>query len=55
MDKDLDWSDVEADAANDPSLDRIAWGRPETEACQAGTKGCCIDHDSPQADGCEAW
>jgi hypothetical protein len=36
-----------------PSTPRIAHGRSEDEACQAGTPGCAIDHvtDTP----CETW
>jgi hypothetical protein len=33
----------------------IAWDRPETEPCQAGTPGCSVDH-RPDADySCEGW
>lgn len=31
-----------------------AWWRKETEPCQAGTPGCCINH-SPKHDSCEPW
>lgn len=32
----------------------IAWDRNESDACQAGTVGCCIDHDGI-ATPCETW
>lgn len=54
--RDLDWSNVMDDAANDPTLDRIDWAREGTdEPCSAGTAGCCIDHSSKYANGCETW
>lgn len=33
----------------------IDWDRDESEPCQAGTPGCCIDHDSDKGGGCETW
>lgn len=33
----------------------IAWGREETDACEAGTPGCAIDHANDKGDGCETW
>jgi hypothetical protein len=33
----------------------IAQGREETEACQKGTAGCCVDHDKDPDDSCECW
>jgi hypothetical protein len=32
-----------------------ATDREETEACQAGTPGCSIDHSRDSGDGCETW
>jgi hypothetical protein len=32
----------------------VAWSRAETDPCQAGTVGCCIDHELDQGD-CETW
>lgn len=38
-----------------------AWDREETDACEAGTPGCSIDHtaertDSPRSErGCASW
>ena len=32
----------------------VDWDRPETEACQAGTPGCCINHNEDDG-GCECW
>jgi hypothetical protein len=34
--------------------DHIAWDRRETDPCQAGTVGCCVNHRSID-DTCEAW
>jgi hypothetical protein len=35
---------------------RIAWEREETEPCQAGTAGCCVDHQPGDPEtGCETW
>jgi hypothetical protein len=33
----------------------IAWDRKESDPCQAGTTGCCIDHDGFRSAPCEAW
>jgi hypothetical protein len=39
----------------------VATDREETEPCQRGTVGCCVDHDrerrtTPRDDeGCECW
>jgi len=34
----------------------IAWDRDETDACQAGTPGCAIDHAAePRPGSCEGW
>ena len=38
----------------------IARAREESEPCEAGTPGCCIDHMTEQevayeGDGCETW
>jgi hypothetical protein len=35
----------------------VAWDRAETDACQRGTVGCCIDHknnDWPETE-CDVW
>ncbi len=32
----------------------IAWGRPETDPCEAGTPGCSIDHNRDRG-GCHTW
>ena len=32
-----------------------AWWREESEPCQKGTTGCCINHNSPKLDSCETW
>lgn len=32
----------------------IDWMRAETDACQAGTTGCCIDHGADHG-SCESW
>ena len=40
----------------DPLTGRmIAWGREETDPCEAGTPGCSIDHSVDEYDGCETW
>jgi len=33
----------------------IAFDRQEYEPCQAGTIGCCVDHDPHKDAPCEAW
>jgi len=38
----------------------IATDRDETDACEAGTPGCCIDHTAERdagtdRDSCETW
>lgn len=33
----------------------IAWDRPEHEACQRGTPGCCVDHPVDRETSCETW
>ena len=34
----------------------VALNRAETDACEVGTVGCCIDHDdSSISQGCETW
>jgi hypothetical protein len=36
-------------------MDRIyATNRPESEPCEAGTPGCCIDHNQDHG-SCECW
>jgi hypothetical protein len=32
----------------------IAYDREESDSCQAGTIGCCIDHDGVKH-SCETW
>lgn len=32
----------------------VAWDRVETDACQCGTIGCCVDHTACEHD-CETW
>lgn len=34
-------------------LPRVAWERDESESCQRGTVGCCVDHDGNEE--CETW
>jgi hypothetical protein len=38
-----------------PGDRRIAWDREETEPCEAGTPGCCIDHMQDKGEGCDTW
>ena len=33
----------------------VAWGRPETDACQCGTPGCSTDHLPGTDYPCETW
>lgn len=33
----------------------VDWGRKETDPCQKGTVGCCVDHDKDRDDTCETW
>jgi hypothetical protein len=33
----------------------IAYDRDESDPCQCGTIGCCIDHDGFRSAPCEAW
>lgn len=33
----------------------IATDRDESEPCQKGTTGCCIDHPAGEETGCETW
>lgn len=35
-------------------MDRIIADRDESETCQAGTPGCCIDHSHDHG-SCEGW
>lgn len=40
----------------EPAPDRvIATNREESEPCEAGTPGCCIDHQRDAHDSCETW
>lgn len=34
-------------------LPRVAEDRAETDPCQRGTVGCCVDHDGDEE--CETW
>ena len=34
---------------------RIALDREEHEPCQAGTPGCCVDHDGANDESCQPW
>lgn len=56
--------DIPADPGEDGVMEtntnperRVAHGRPETDPCQAGTPGCCIDHVGPGDEdmGCDTW
>ncbi len=34
----------------------IAWDRSESDPCERGTEGCCVNHSSsPDDQGCETW
>lgn len=34
----------------------VDWDRKETDPCQRGTVGCCINHDKAVGDtDCETW
>lgn len=33
----------------------VAWERPETEPCQKGTPGCCVDHPVGPETDCATW
>ncbi|MBO2461674.1 hypothetical protein [Actinomadura violacea] len=34
----------------------VAWDREETEPCQRGTAGCCVDHKPAEREqGCQCW
>lgn len=33
----------------------VAKNRQEHEPCQAGTVGCCVDHDKTVPEKCETW
>lgn len=38
-----------------PIVERVvAHGRAESDPCECGTPGCCIDHGA-DAGGCETW
>lgn len=60
--RDLDWSDVEADAARmmeearpTPAGPQYAMDRDERDTCQRLTPGCAVDH-MPRTDwDCEGW
>jgi hypothetical protein len=46
----------EQQPAGDPFIDpKVAWARDESDPCQRGTVGCCIDHTHPTASDCETW
>lgn len=32
----------------------VAWDREESDTCQAGTPGCCINHNADHG-SCEGW
>jgi hypothetical protein len=32
----------------------VAWGRKEADSCEAGTRGCSIDHSRDDG-SCEGW
>lgn len=33
----------------------VARDRAETDPCEAGTPGCCVDHGRDHGDGCDTW
>lgn len=37
------------------SDDGTAWGRDESEACEAGTLGCSVLHEAAPDTDCEGW
>lgn len=48
-------SDKCVDCGAAPDL-QVAEDREETEPCQKGTSGCCVDHGATQGEtDCETW
>lgn len=34
---------------------KIAWDRPESDPCERGTTGCCVDHTASRGVDCDCW